>query len=81
MKQRRADLCLIILDLTMPVMSGHEAMDKIREIDSRVPVLLTSGFSEQQVANNLATGAYTGFLQKPYKLIELDEAVRMALGL
>lgn len=80
-KQHRAALRLIILDLTMPVMSGHEAMEKIREIDSDVPVLLTSGFSEQQVSNNSATAAYTGFLQKPYKLIELDEAVRLALGL
>lgn len=58
--------CCIILDLTMPVMSGLEALSAIREIASSIPVLISSGYEEQELGNRMETGDIAGFLQKPY---------------
>ena len=55
---------LAILDLTMPNLSGLDAMKRIRAFDPRVPVILASGYSADRAA--AAAGAGVIFLDKPY---------------
>lgn len=62
---------MVVLDLTMPRLGGKEAMLRIREVAPRVPVLLSSGYSE----DGLLTGS-PGFIQKPYTLSRFKEALR-----
>ena len=67
----------IVLDLTMPVirvMSGKEA-PAIRAIRSDVPVVLVSGYSEDQMRPLLASDKLTGFLQKPFTSRQLREKI------
>ena len=44
----------VLLDLTMPVMSGEEALIRIQEIRPDLPVLLSSGFSEAEAVKRFA---------------------------
>ena len=62
----------VVLDLTMPRMSGGEVLRRIRTMDPDMPVLLISGYTEDDAAELLGGGvAPTAFLQKPFTAREL----------
>jgi len=71
---------LILLDLTMPRMGGEEACRELRRAGATVPILLTSGFGSEEALQRFRVMAPAGFLQKPYRIQELADAVRNALG-
>ena len=68
----------VVLDLTMPVMDGRQVLGHLREIDPGVRVILSSGFSEHDLAVRGVAGDEL-FLQKPYLLGELLETVRTVM--
>ncbi len=71
---------LVILDLTMPVMTGEQAIPLIRQLRPATPILLSSGFSEAEVAKRFASSGIAGFLQKPYKVSTINAKVTDILG-
>ena len=70
---------LVILDLIMARMGGEEAFGRMKEIDPQVKVLISSGFSRDNIVSELIDGGAIGFLSKPYKLGELSREVSLAL--
>lgn len=66
-----AGIAAVVLDMTMPVMSGAEAAEAIRTIDPSVPIVLTSGYAAQDIRTRTHDGGVTGYLQKPYRPQEL----------
>jgi PAS domain S-box-containing protein len=78
-KQRRAEIDLVILDLTMPLMTGEETLRKLKAIDPEVTVILSSGFTESDATRHFEGRGLAGFLQKPYTLTRLSERVQAAL--
>ena len=71
---------LILMDLTMPKMSGPECFQRLRAIDPELRVLISSGYSLDVEAENILKGKATGFLPKPYDLNQLMESVERALS-
>ena len=59
-------IALVLLDLTMPGMTGEEAMRELQSIDRNVPVLLSSGFNEAEAVRRFIGKGLAGFIQKPY---------------
>jgi len=78
-KENRETIRLIVLDLTMPVMGGEEALTLLREIDPQVPILLSSGYNQVEIIRRFTTQSISGFIQKPYTVTQLNEAVAIAL--
>jgi two-component system cell cycle sensor histidine kinase/response regulator CckA len=76
---RGSQLALIILDVTMPVMGGAEAFQKMRAIGPSVPVLVSSGYDQSDTIASF-TGDDVAFLQKPYKPDGLMRRVREILA-
>lgn len=70
---------LIVLDVTMPGMSGLEVHAKVREENSALPIVLTSGYSDMTL-ESVADSAHTVFLKKPWRVDELMQVVERALG-
>jgi CheY-like chemotaxis protein len=70
----------VLLDLSMPTMSGEETLRHIRETHPALPVLVTSGHGEAEARARFAGQDATGFIQKPFELRELLRRVRLALG-
>ncbi|GAB4201820.1 MAG: hypothetical protein OHK0013_14330 [Sandaracinaceae bacterium] len=68
----RDEIVAVLLDLTMPAMSGFETLEALRARSSTVPILLTSGYGD--AATSGAAGA-TGFLPKPYGIEELERTL------
>ena len=66
----------VILDLTMPVMSGAEAFARIRTIAPALPVILCSGCDEEQVRNDCPPRAFDAVVPKPFGVDALLAAVQ-----
>jgi CheY-like chemotaxis protein len=79
-RERGNELAMVILDLTMPVMGGEEALVQIKAIRPELPVVLSSGYDERQAVNRFTERHLAGFLQKPYSVQKLLETVKTALG-
>jgi CheY-like chemotaxis protein len=70
---------LVLLDLTMPVMSGEEALHHMQSINPHVRVLLTSGYNEVEAVRRFSGKGLAGFIQKPFTAAALAEKVKEAL--
>lgn len=62
----------VLMDLTMPHMDGKEAFERIRAIDSKACVILSSGYSEQDIRHAFTGEGPAGFIQKPYHLKDMQ---------
>lgn len=80
-EQRHAELALVLMDLTMPHMDGREAFLRMRALDPTVPVVLTSGYSEQEVVGDFLGRGLAGFIPKPYKRVQFSEVLQRAIEL
>jgi CheY-like chemotaxis protein len=78
-RRHAGEVAAIVLDLTMPVMNGEEAAAELRRIRTGVPIILSSGYSEQEVAGRFAGKGVAGFLKKPYEPGELTAALQRAI--
>ena len=70
---------LIILDFTMPIMDGSEVFNELRELNPHVPVVLSSGFTEQDKLRWMLAKGLRGFIPKPYTQEKLLLQVRSVL--
>lgn len=78
--QRHADeIICVLLDLTMPHMDGEETFRQIRRLNKDVPVILTSGYNEQEVVGRFVGRELAGFLQKPFTYTQLFKKLRETL--
>ena len=77
LERHRADIDLVVLDVTMPRMSGRDAIRYILDIDPAARVLFSTGFSAEDLAS--VDGAI-GLLSKPYRPQDLVTAVRAAMA-
>ena len=78
-QQRKGEFSLVLMDLTMPRMDGREAFLRMQEIDPSVPVVLTSGFSENDAVMDFAGRGLAGFLPKPYPRSQFEAVLRHAM--
>jgi PAS domain S-box-containing protein len=69
---------LVILDLTMPRLSGHDALRRMLTLDPKVCVLFASGYSAEQISE-ADKDSILGFIGKPYRPNDLAVSVRAAL--
>ncbi|MHA2249441.1 MAG: hybrid sensor histidine kinase/response regulator [Candidatus Kariarchaeaceae archaeon] len=71
---------IIILDLTMPKMSGEQAFEKLLDINPDVNVIISSGHTEEEIRRGILSKA-DGFLTKPYNPNKLGYAIRQLFEL
>lgn len=70
-KTMQAEVSAVLLDLTMPKMSGAEVLRELRSMRTDVPILVTSGYSEKETEKQFKDRERIGFIQKPYRGSEL----------
>ncbi|HEX6615170.1 MAG TPA: ATP-binding protein [Gemmatimonadales bacterium] len=82
MDLRPKDLAAVLLDLSMPRMPGQDALKHLKARCPEVPVVLMSGYTEQEVASKLVhdSGGAAAFLQKPFLPEDLSSVLRRALA-
>ncbi len=73
------EIVCVILDLTMPRMSGEETFRELRKLHRNLPVVMSSGYNEQEVSQRFVGKGLAGFIQKPYTLKVLRDTLRSVL--
>jgi PAS domain S-box-containing protein len=79
-RDRHDELVLVLMDQTMPGMSGVEAWRRMHEIDPGVPGILISGFDRVRIEHELSGLGLAAFLQKPFRFSELRSQIRQVLA-
>jgi PAS domain S-box-containing protein len=80
-REKKDTIDLVILDMIMPGMGGAETFEVLKAIKSNVAVILSSGYSMNGRPAKMLERGCRGFIQKPYNMAELSQAVRAALDL
>jgi len=71
---------LVLLDLTMPRMDGAATVAELRKVRPEIPIILMSGYTEQDAVSQFGNTDLTGFIQKPIQQEQLQAIVQRALG-
>jgi CheY-like chemotaxis protein len=78
--QHKDGIRFVLSDVSMPRMNGWEVLTALRHITPGLPVILTSGYTEEQVMEEAHLEHPQAFLTKPYELEELEIAFCRTLG-
>ena len=73
------DIAFVILDLTMPQMDGEQCFYELMQLKPDIKVVMSSGFSEQEITQKFVGRGLAGFVQKPYKLSALKKTIQKIL--
>ncbi len=73
--RRSNEIVAVVLDVVMPGMDGREVFHRLRAVNPNVKVIISSGYSREQDADDLLKLGAAGFVQKPYRIAELVKAV------
>jgi PAS domain S-box-containing protein len=75
-----ADITCVLLDMTMPRLNGIQAFEAIRKLRPEVPIVLMSGYAEEEATSQFAGKGLSAFVQKPYEIGTLKEGIWRALA-
>ena len=70
----------VVSDLVMPGMSGKELVGRLRELRPEMPVVYLSGYTSEEVTNEIRTHSRQTFLQKPFSPDALATALEELLA-
>jgi two-component system, cell cycle sensor histidine kinase and response regulator CckA len=74
-KNHKEEIACVILDLIMPRLDGEQTLTELQRIDPHVKVIMSSGYNEHDVSQKFIGRGLAGFIQKPYKLSMLRDAI------
>jgi CheY-like chemotaxis protein len=78
-RKLKEQISLIILDFTMPVMDGADVFEELLHMNPKAPVVLSSGFAEQERLRAMLARGLRGFIPKPYTQAKLLAQIRSVL--
>jgi two-component system invasion response regulator UvrY len=73
---RNLDIDVVVLDISMPGRSGIDILTSLRQAHPKLPVLILSGFAEEQYAINLLRAGASGYVNKEAAATQLVTAIR-----
>src|SRR3982750_609455 len=77
--RKNARIGVVLLDLTMPVMGGEEAIDEILTERPGIKVIVSTGYDHREAIARFSNKPVAGYLQKPYTSRQLADKVKTAL--
>ena len=70
---------LVITDMRMPNMTGLELLEKIKEKHPKIPVVLISGYSVNEIESSATGIKPDGFLAKPFMMSDIEQLLKNLL--
>ncbi|MFC1563726.1 response regulator [candidate division KSB1 bacterium] len=74
-RDNKRNIKLIILDMIMPKMAGKETFMELKRINSRIKVLISSGYNQNGAATSILDKGASGFIQKPFRIEQLSKTI------
>ena len=80
-EKQHSEIDLVIMDMIMPKMNGSDAFWKMKAIDEKCKVIISSGFTKDESLSELKKAGLAGFIQKPFRVAELSALLDNVLKL
>lgn len=74
-KKNWINVDLVIMDMVMPGMSAQECFTLLREINPRIKAILSTGYANNNLVQDILDDGMLGFIQKPYQIDSLAQIV------
>jgi len=78
-RQQGDQISAVLLDMTMPIMSGEDALKHLKRMRPNVKVILSSGYSEVEAVQRFTGKGLADFIQKPYEATALAAKLKKVL--
>ena len=75
-RQKHATIKVVVLDMTMPKLSGMETIRRLLQIDAAASIVATSGFTAEGTTQEILAAGAKAFIEKPYTIDSLGQALR-----
>ncbi len=79
-REHSREIDVVLLDLSMPGLSGEETYARLHQIDPAARVILSSGYDHDEALRRFGASGPAGFIQKPYRPQQLMSAIERCLG-
>ncbi len=80
-KEKKEEINLVILDMIMPEMNGLETFLELKKLNSDIKVLLSTGYSIDEKAQEMLRQGCKGYILKLYSVIDFSHKLREILKL
>lgn len=74
-------ICFIILDLNMPGINGHDCLNRLRQINTDVKVIIVSGYYQDEEVEKISGERNLVFLKKPFTIDQLTSSIFRIQGM
>jgi CheY-like chemotaxis protein len=75
-QKEKNNIDIVILDMIMPEMSGGQTLDRLKEINPDIKVILSSGYSLSGQGQEILDRGCNGFIQKPFNMNDLSRKIK-----
>lgn len=79
-KKNQDRIQLVILDIAMPIMDGPECFRRLRAINPQLPVVISTGYSDETQTDPLLLSGAVGLLPKPYDLTKMAALIKRPIA-
>ncbi|PIU39752.1 MAG: hypothetical protein COT00_05325, partial [Candidatus Omnitrophica bacterium CG07_land_8_20_14_0_80_50_8] len=69
----------VVLDMTMPNLTGRQTIRKILEINPKAKIITASGYTSEGSPEELIQEGVADFIQKPYTILPLSQVARKVI--
>jgi CheY-like chemotaxis protein len=78
-KEKKEEINLVVLDMIMPEMNGLETFLELKKYNPDIKVLLSTGYSIDQAAQEMLKQGCKGYILKPYSVVDFSHKLREVL--
>jgi len=78
-KEKKEEINLVVLDMMMPEMNGLETFLKLKKLNPDIKVLLSTGYTIDEKAQEMLRQGCKGYILKPYNVIDFSHKLRKVL--
>lgn len=77
-KDKKPDI--VILDIEMPNFNGLEVCEQIREVDRKIPLVITTAYTDTEYFLKAVRLNLTDYILKPIKAVDLKNALKKCVA-
>ena len=78
-QKNAADIVLVFTDMGMPVMDGYALFPALKQLNHKLPIIISSGFGDADVTSRIGRDNIAGIISKPYNPNQLREILKSSL--
>ncbi len=71
-----ADITLVVTDMGMPIMNGYKLFNELKQLNPKLPIIISSGFGERDITSKIPKEYIAGLINKPYNFDRLRDVLR-----